>query len=264
MEKPLHTRKDFIASIAIPLIIAILTASTIAFTEPNLTFCFSSACYSEFVQIFKIPLTISALAFPLAGIVAAYHRSLETTKQIAIAESNNTFSNYIKHRDDFISHLEGLSDLPLMFGKFRDVRIIYKAVFPKNTYMSFDPSSHLGEEIPILKEVRKIVSLLNQLDVHQDSTNDAIFEILSLTKACSLNMSHYGESENCVSIEYNDKKLNRLIYKDASPLQSIYEIYLIRDRILDFCNMNHDPAQDKWNRMEIVDAFSTFVKKFKV
>lgn len=54
----------------------------------------------------KLPITIAALAFPLAALVASHHRSVQTAAQIERTDYKNAFENNIKHRELFNALLE--------------------------------------------------------------------------------------------------------------------------------------------------------------
>lgn len=262
MNKPLHARLDFILSIATPILISIITGATIAYSEPALKLCFTAACYSGFVDIFKFPITIAALAFPLAGIVAAYHRSIETSKQINISETNNTFSNYIKHRDDFIEHLTQLEIQEEHKGRLSDPRILYKILFPENSYTFFDPSFHLGDENFLLKQIEEISNSLSRMHDTKDYSDESIFRILQLTVECSRNISHYPKENTATIIRFKEHQLLRMIHSPALPMQQIIELQAFRSRIRIFCNISPRLTIPNWVNEMMMRKFADFLSSY--
>lgn len=62
---------------------------------------FSYRGFNYFVDVFKVPLATLALLIPAVALLAANHRSEQTREQILTAQSQNNFSNYYKHVEEF-------------------------------------------------------------------------------------------------------------------------------------------------------------------
>lgn len=64
--------------------------------------------WNNFITIFKVPLGILAILIPLGAIYATHHRSIQTLEQmkqtrmqLKMTASQNEFSNYYKHLEEF-------------------------------------------------------------------------------------------------------------------------------------------------------------------
>lgn len=141
---PLKHWSWFWLALAIPLLSAIAIAAIIISSDNSIgPFCGSSACWTNFIIFFKVPIAIIGLAIPTVGVIVAIHRSDETAiqiknsqKQFDEAFANNKFGNYLKHRDSFINLvLEGQERL--LDGKSRvkiNASALYERIYPKNDY----------------------------------------------------------------------------------------------------------------------------------
>lgn len=258
MSKPLHKRYDFIAAIALPIVASLVTGLTIGLSEPSMKLCFTSTCYSHFVSIFKIPITLSALSFPLAGIVAAYHRSIETSKQIAIAESNNTFSNYMKHRDDFISHIEHLEEIEEHLGRINDLRVLYRIIYPQNSYTQFNPSPQISDEHWLIKDIEDISQRISEAQ-ERNFPSEEIFQILRLAHEYSAKITHFPKVGNGINVNYKNSPTILLVYSPSSPLQHIFELEAIRRRIRIMFDLEPRLPIPPWVHHKTEIAFRQFV-----
>lgn len=93
------------------LIIVLLTgASIILFicvvTPLNLKADFTPSGFDFFLSTFKFPLSIAALHIPSLALLASLHRSEQTKRQIELTDSQNIFSNYYRHLEEFKKHME--------------------------------------------------------------------------------------------------------------------------------------------------------------
>tara|TARA_R110001606_G_scaffold262006_3_gene410524 strand:+ start:1675 stop:2538 length:864 start_codon:yes stop_codon:yes gene_type:complete len=114
--------------------------------------CFRSACIFNTYEIFKIPVWLLALSLPLTGLVAAHHRSVQTSKQIDLTMENNTFSNYYKHIEHFENRYKNFEvDLDLynhniVKFEFSSIANLYVGVFPFNFPHDFK-SNYRGDHL---------------------------------------------------------------------------------------------------------------------
>lgn len=94
-------------------------------------------------NLLKVPFSIALLSLPLAGLVAANHRSSQTIKQISITEMqieesekdaqfSKHFSHYT-HFNDEVDRIEGRQNV-----EFYDRRSLYTGIFPNSTLYKCD------------------------------------------------------------------------------------------------------------------------------
>lgn len=166
----------FWVAMSIPVLLATLVAATIFHSSPGVGFCFSADCWTNFFQLYKIPITIAGTSIPAAAIVATLHRSHETAIQISMsfqqyqeAVSNNRFGNFLKHREGFIKHMEGVVvGLEHKGVKCNvDSGALYHAVFPKNGFEDFEWASDINQTIwvdsqALLSKLSEIFSQRNE------------------------------------------------------------------------------------------------------
>lgn len=134
--KKLSESPQFRIALLLPLILGATLFITSALTNQNFKICLSSDCVNYFFELYKYPLSIIGLAVPLTAITAALHRSEEASHQIEETLKQNTFNNYIKHKEEFIDVLEKLEITCAC--KFTDPLNTYKNIFPLNNYSSFN------------------------------------------------------------------------------------------------------------------------------
>lgn len=75
-------------------------------SENNLVLCGTKQCFLNFIEIYHFPIEILKATIASLAIVALLHKSDETQKQILISESQNNFSNYFKHKEEFKKIIE--------------------------------------------------------------------------------------------------------------------------------------------------------------
>lgn len=154
--KKLSKSVYFWLAMLIPMLSAVLVAITILLSSSTGGFCFSAECWANFLHFYKIPITIAGASIPAVAVVAALHRSHETAIQISMSfrqyeesVSNNRFGNFLKHREGFIKHIEGVV-LGLEHNGVKcnvDSGALYHSVFPKNGFESFEWASDLNQKI---------------------------------------------------------------------------------------------------------------------
>jgi hypothetical protein len=156
----------------IPALLATLVATTIFLSSPSISFCFSSECWGYFFQLYKMPITIAGTSIPAAAIIATLHRSHETAIQISMsfrqyeeAVNNNRFGNFLKHREGFIKHMEGVV-IGLEHKGVKcnvDSGALYHAAFPKNGFESFEWASDINQAIWVdsQESISKMADLFN-------------------------------------------------------------------------------------------------------
>lgn len=130
-----------------PIFVGVVLSLVIMYNNPDYPPCWSSECFNNFFELYKYPISVAGLSIPLCAIAAAVHRSEETSRQISLTQSQlnetltqNKFSNYIKHKEDFLELLGNMESVCKC--KFTDPIGIYNKIFPKNNYLSLDFKAH--------------------------------------------------------------------------------------------------------------------------
>lgn len=130
----------FRLSIILPIGIGAVVFTLSAWANDNWSICFRSECINYFFELYKYPISLLGLSVPLTAIVAALHRSEETALQMKETSTQNMFNNFIKHREEFSRNLEALG--AIYKCRFHDQEILYRKIFPKNSYNYFSPTVH--------------------------------------------------------------------------------------------------------------------------
>ncbi len=121
--------------------------------------CGSASCFNFFLAEYKMPLGILALIIPIVALYAAAHRSAQTTEQIRITNSQNLFSNYYKHIEEFEKYIEimVIGDLVRVF----DIRRLHRALYPNAK--SGDYSTDQNIAALVFSEVRNVIQMIERL-----------------------------------------------------------------------------------------------------
>ncbi|ELO1812190.1 hypothetical protein QXB70_001884 [Vibrio fluvialis] len=107
-------------SIGIAVIICIQT---------RLEFRFDYEGFNNLLNIFKVPLGVSALIIPIVALLAANHRSEQTKKQIEVTNKQNCFSNYYKHLEEFEKYFKKYEGVDEYMATL-DSRHMHGLIFP--------------------------------------------------------------------------------------------------------------------------------------
>lgn len=122
-----------------------ISSSSIIVVYSDLEIDLSYSGFNYFITVFKFPLAIAALIIPIVALLAANHRSEQTKEQIRVTNSQNVFSNYYKHIEEFTKYLEGRVD------KSVDLRFAHNNLYPNASHGDYNISS-------------KVIALLSALD----------------------------------------------------------------------------------------------------
>lgn len=184
-----------------------------------------------FFTLYKYPLSIMGLGIPLSAIAAAVHRSEETSLQIRATEKQftetlkqNTFNNYIKHKEEFIELLEKME--VVCDCKFSDPLHLYKQIFPKNNYKKLTFRAHGSHDLNIfpntfLRELRsnlwEIVAALYDEKSDNEKLIETIYTIHEMTRSLKLSRStdkqYPVESKKLIwPIDFSQTSFNHLKY----------------------------------------------------
>jgi hypothetical protein len=121
--------------------IAIAVAVSLVFTlDTSLDWNLTPEGMNAFLNLFKLPIGIAGLALPLAAVVAANHRSMQTAKQILEQNSQNIFSNHLEHRRYFGNFIDERK--PFKGAKI-EVAALYEMLFPNAVEGDLTPQHSL-------------------------------------------------------------------------------------------------------------------------
>lgn len=137
-----------------------------------LTADFSASGFNYFLSVFKFPLGLIALIIPVVALLAANHRSTQTSAQIIAASNQNVFSNYYKHTDEFSRYLsDRIDDKTLATTSHRR---LHSAVFPDSMDGDYSVGTDLIETLE--NDLSQVVELLEGLGAG-DTVESAIVEV---------------------------------------------------------------------------------------
>ncbi|MGC9401350.1 hypothetical protein ACP43V_02790 [Vibrio genomosp. F10 str. 9ZC157] len=134
--------------VSILLAMSISSASVIL-VHSDLESDFSYSGFNYFISVFKFPLAIAALIIPIVALLAANHRSEQTKEQIRVTNSQNVFSNYYKHIEEFTKYLE------VRVEKSVDLRFAHNNLYPNASHGDYNISSQV---IALLSELDNVIS----------------------------------------------------------------------------------------------------------
>lgn len=140
MSHDVHLTRTFGFKVALvlPLLISVILISYFGWRE-GYVWDFTLAGVVFAYEKFKLFLSVAALVFPSVALVASNHRSKQTVEQIKITHTQNIFSNYIKHREEFMKYLDVLeSEFSVVFKNRVE---LYGKIFQENSYEKFIPRS---------------------------------------------------------------------------------------------------------------------------
>lgn len=211
----------------VPLIIAILLGYKM-YDSTSMLFDFDYDGVVSFVQTFKIPISISALSFPLIALIATNHRSEQSAHQIKLAMEQNSFTNYFKHKEEFNKFIISLEkELHIEFIKTNE---FYNNIFSNSSKYNQDfmPSAFFLNTLKF--EFDKLKELITQYDGNLKP--DDIFKELSI-KSSEIFFFKYKK----IPINYDDNRT-----RDYSPekeeLEKYTTIYKVIINLYFFCDMN--------------------------
>lgn len=239
-------------------------AATILVAEDKTAICFTSACYNNFLGTFKIPLATLALSFPLAGMVAAYHRSIETSEQIKIAQTNNTFSNFIKHRDDFISHITYHLEKDECQCQIVEPQRIYRYTFPKNSYTLLELEISDGEKNSFLTDIESIYKKLEDISRSKYYSDEEFLMIFQEVKRLNGKLGLLPKKGKGIAIHFNEHIITGITYSVGSPLQSVLELSAIGNKIRSFNSLPLLTFPSWGADQKLMSSVRTFLNKYNL
>jgi hypothetical protein len=129
------------------LLALIVTVIIILYNE--FQWCSKVVCFSNFLEIFDVPIKIVSTSMALAAFVAVIDRSNKTKHQIDLSISQNVFKNFLDHRAEFYKTLDDLT--ADNDNCFKNRGVLYTILFPNNNMKNIEfTSSSKTEETPQL------------------------------------------------------------------------------------------------------------------
>ena len=192
--KSLFDDRVFITLFLSGLVLSVISAAAIIYAS-SLTFCLQAECFNNALSVFKFPIGIATAGITLSGLYALAHRSQQTAIQIRKTEeqiakadaalqetkSNNTYSNYLRHRDDCIA---GFNSIAMKLRcEIRDPEKLYSLIFPENSPFSFSHRSSMGADGYFINNtLSKYQAMTNYLEEASDLSNTPIHAQLVQSK----------------------------------------------------------------------------------
>lgn len=172
----------FVFKFTIVFSILISTLSTsLIILNTEVAWQFDYLGFNTFVEIFRFPLSVLAIAITIIAILATMHRSVQTKEQILNSNKQNVFSNYYKHIEEFEKYMNSvIKDKTLMF---ENLRATHKMLFPVAEKGNYNISNYYLEIIET--EFSQIVSLLDNFNNNRDETvHNLLFLIYQKIDMC--------------------------------------------------------------------------------
>jgi hypothetical protein len=84
----------------------------------------------DFYNWFKVPLWWLALLIPILGLLNANHKSEQTRASMALSRSQNNFSNYYKHLEEFQKYCDTLTGINFIELEKLEKRKLHHRLYP--------------------------------------------------------------------------------------------------------------------------------------
>lgn len=279
--KSVPLKKDFwfwfltLAPILLSLVIGLL----FAYNE-NYKFNPSIEGIKKLSEEFKFFIYSAGLSIPISGIYAAIKRSEETHHQIELTQEQNRFTNYFKHLEEFIKHIEKKK-----IEIFIPPSQMHKFVYPDFTFAPSDQSiliynriseflyNKIGLRVDIECDLVEIHNILIDIHLqvrlqHTFKLNDKLIDFFDYL-AYSLEFSPFSTKLEKIYIKASEKtpQIEALdIYYDtisAIELQSFTEKYFSEKSIYYILfyifnsNYRNTPLHNKDKILKKIESLST-------
>ncbi|WP_147820194.1 hypothetical protein [Salidesulfovibrio onnuriiensis] len=209
--------------------IIIITAATLTTTlliNENYSLNFTAEGYRTFLKEFQLPLGVLALIIPTSALIAAYHRSDQTKRQIDLMMASNSFSNHYKHYEEFCKYIAEFKDELAFSNKYETYNLIFTHSKQGILNHHHFPFTKLENEIKkfLLFLVSRQELKIKDIIVKYKST---YYNLYNITK-----ISHNFDFDNfrTIEFEYNDKKYSYLCPQHVSSI--FYELKLYMTHII--------------------------------
>lgn len=199
----------------------ILTA--IILTNSSLKIDLSYTGFNLWITIHKLPLAILALLIPVIAVLAANHRSEQTKESISLTKSQNRFSNYYKHLEEFTKYTTKLEEK--YAGLKINTRKLHGHLFKDSRIGNY----LIPEEISInlQKELQKVVTLLNKISKASHEISTETIDDIKNINISSISKTAATYNKPGPQFQRNDKETqDRLAEYRKNQNESIREILL--------------------------------------
>lgn len=242
-------------------------------------FCFSSACFNDFVEIFKVPLAIAGLSIPLVAMFATLYRSKETSIQIgqsarqySEAVSNNIFGNYIKHKESFVKYMQGRErDLIVDGTRFVvNAPALYERVFELNSYDNLEIKSDAGFSFWIILSLQyeNLVGLLLGEDTRESFESEYAARLLIAFKEVQGSLCCNVEEGLVVRPNDLHSRIEFLSVKKGPALYSLLATHEVFIRIIravqlfSSVDLNIEESMNRVEEASFLEALALFDRCF--
>ncbi len=257
----------FRMALFVPICAALFFTSIIIYNS-DLRFDFTYRGFNEILTIFKFPLWILATIVPGVALVAANHRSVQSSKQINLsrgqitaAQEQNIFQNYYTHLDKFESYCKELiSYNEIAIIKRSSPRSIHSKIYPRARQGVFTVSEgisdFLSQKNSELQSYAYNFILLCEKDIKlaEDNFENEIRPLVQQTKV------YFDYCNDVLMLEYNVTTLGELFittswisryinnvmsFDGAKPIGSI------RDMFIELHTIITDPLKQNGTNLDV-------------
>lgn len=241
VEKKLSSLLEFKFAVFLPLIVACI-CTFIIIGNSNLVFDLTFSGFNEALTIFKVPISIVALIFPLVAFVATNHRSRQTAETLIRNQAQVNFANYYKHREEYFKVLSRLEDE--LEIRFSDGNGLYRKLFPNNTVNTIELRSKERNSDQSLLEIqaknyRELLDSIRKPDIREHTVKKFYIELFLLSDALGFSLKK-GEILDIPEMNVPASNCWRVAYTEKSPLKHAWIISQVISRLSDFCHIEKD------------------------
>ncbi|PTP62419.1 hypothetical protein CWO01_11660 [Vibrio splendidus] len=133
--------------------------------------------FNHFFSVFKFPLAILAMIIPTVALIATNHRSEQTREQIRLTNSQNNFTNYYKHLEEFEKFGLKATEKPDPLYYVFNFRSLHSSLFHKAKEGNYAPNVVLINEF--YEHSKKMLLLLTSPKGSERDKIEAISEFMS-------------------------------------------------------------------------------------
>lgn len=112
---------------------------------PDYSISLTSQGFKRFFELYDAPIKLVGSYGAILGLISLNHRSIQTkvqldisSKQIELSRSQNQFTNYYQHREEFIKYTEKIAT-PLGSNPIDTAVLVHSNLFPNAKNGDYDP-----------------------------------------------------------------------------------------------------------------------------
>ncbi|MBD0787215.1 hypothetical protein HUO09_12745 [Vibrio sp. Y2-5] len=160
--------------ITIVIIISLSVGSSIWIViHSDLVYLPSYKGINNLLVIFKVPLGVLALIIPAVAIIASNHRSVQSAKQIELVNSQNNFTNYFKHREEFSIYLSKNEDV------FNEPNHLHNTLYPDAIKGDLIVNKEIIESL--IEYIIEFTNILSKLEIVDENFCNHLNKINEIT-----------------------------------------------------------------------------------